>query len=147
MKYSEATQARAFIVRLEDGDILHEEIERLAQMESIAAAAVIAVGGIDRGSTLVVGPKKGRAEPVVPMEHVLDEVHEVAATGTIFPDESGKPVLHMHAAAGRRDKTITGCVRNGVKTWHILEVVVLELADTNAVRALDGRTGFALLNP
>lgn len=28
MKYSEAKQGRIFVIRLEDGDIVHEELER-----------------------------------------------------------------------------------------------------------------------
>ena len=31
MKYSEAKQGRTFIIRLEDGDILHEKIEEFAR--------------------------------------------------------------------------------------------------------------------
>jgi predicted DNA-binding protein with PD1-like motif len=147
MKYSQATPGRTFVIRLEDGDIIHEQIERFARMQEIRAGACIAVGGIDRDSRLVVGPKKGRAQPVVPMEHVLDDVYEVSATGTIFPNGNNEPVLHMHLAAGRKDSTVTGCVRRGVKVWHILEVILFELADSTARRVRDEATGFELLEP
>lgn len=30
MKYSEAKQGRIFVIRLEDGDVIHEEIEKFA---------------------------------------------------------------------------------------------------------------------
>ncbi|HDD44969.1 MAG TPA: DUF296 domain-containing protein, partial [Candidatus Desulfofervidus auxilii] len=43
--------------------------------------------------------------------------------------------------------SITGCVRKGVKVWHVMEVILFELVDTTAVRALDPNTGFELLNP
>jgi predicted DNA-binding protein with PD1-like motif len=147
MKYSEASPGRIFVLRLEDGDIIHEQIERFALMKNIDTAALVAVGGIDKDSVLVVGPNNGRASPVVPMEHVLDNVHEVAATGTIFPNGRGEPVLHMHLAAGRKDKTVTGCVRKGVKVWQVLEVVVFELVDSTAKRVRDATTGFELLEP
>jgi hypothetical protein len=26
----------------------------------------------------------------------------------------------MHMACGRDDKTVTGCVRTGIKVWHII---------------------------
>ena len=147
MKYSEAKQGRVFVIRLEDGDILHEEIEKFAAEKGIRAAALLAVGGADTGSTLVVGPAEGRAKPIVPLEHVLDNVHEVAGVGTLFPDDTGRPVLHMHGAFGRERQTVTGCVRTGVKVWHVLEVVLLELTDTSAGRRPDGATGFKLLQP
>lgn len=147
MKYCQARQGRIFIIRLEDGDIVHESIEAFAREQSIRSAALIIVGGADKGSRLVVGPQDGRAEKIVPMTHVLENVHEVAGTGTIFPDAKGNPVLHMHMACGRDDDTVTGCVRSGVVVWHVMEVVLFELVDNMAKRAFDAATGFDLLKP
>ena len=147
MKYSEAKQGRIFVIRLEDGDIVHDEIERFAREKSIRAAGLIIVGGADQESKFVVGPEQGRATPVVPMEHVLDEVHEIAGVGTLFPDDEGNPVLHMHMACGRKSSTVTGCIREGVRVWHVMEVILFELADTTGVRTHDSKTGFKLLQP
>ncbi len=145
MKYCEAKQGRIFILRLEDGDIVHECIEAFARKHAIQSAALIIIGGADAGSRLVVGPEIGRAEKIVPMTHMLGDVFEVAGTGTIFPDASGNPVLHMHMACGRNDRTVTGCVRTGVKVWHIMEVVLYELTGHCAKRGHDPVTGFNLL--
>ena len=147
MKYSQAKQGRIFIIRLEDGDIVHKEIEKLAKKESIQAASLIIVGGADKGSSLIVGPEEGRSEKITPIEHILNNVHEVVGTGTIFPNERGESILHMHIASGRQTSTVTGCVRNGVKTWHVLEVILIELIEATAKRVLDSVTGFELLNP
>ncbi len=147
MRYSQAKQGRIFIIRLEDGDIVHEEIEKFSREKSIKAAALIILGGADKGSKLIVGPEHGRREPIIPMEHILDNVHEIAGTGTIFPDEKGKPILHMHMACGRKTSSVTGCVRKGVKVWHVMEVILFELVDTTAVRAFEPTTGFELLRP
>ncbi len=147
MKYSETKRGRTFVIRLEDGDVVHEAIERFAREQKIEAAALVIVGGADAESKLVVGPEEGRSKPVVPMEHVLDNVYEVAGTGTLFPDEDGNPVLHMHMACGRKDSTVTGCVRRGVKVWHVMEAVLFELIDSTAVRVHDDATGFQLLEP
>jgi predicted DNA-binding protein with PD1-like motif len=145
MKYSQAHPGRIFVLRLEDGEILHETIEAFAREHSITAAAVIAVGGADEGSKLIVGPEEGRSKPIIPMEHVLDNVHEVAGVGTIFPNKAGKPVLHMHIAGGRKDRAVTGCVRRGVKVWQVLEVIIAELVDPRAHRAFDENTGLEML--
>jgi predicted DNA-binding protein with PD1-like motif len=147
MRYSQAKQGRVFVIRLEDGDILHESIERLARDEGITAAALIAVGGADKESALIVGPEHGRGVPVNPMKIVLDEVHEITGTGTLFPDKTGTPKLHMHVAGGRKHAAVAGCVREGVKTWHIIEVILFELTDSSASRVFDKQTGFALLQP
>jgi hypothetical protein len=66
MRYSEAKAGRVFVVRLEDGDIIHESLERFAKEKGIHRAQVIALGALDEGSKLVVGPQEGRASPVVP---------------------------------------------------------------------------------
>jgi predicted DNA-binding protein with PD1-like motif len=147
MKYSEAKQGRIFVIRLEDGDIVHEEIERFAREKSIGAAGLIIVGGADQGSKFVVGPEEGRGTPVVPMEYVLNDVHEIAGVGTLFPNDEGNPILHMHMASGRKLSTITGCIREGVRVWHVMEVILFELVDTTGVRTFDSATGFDLLQP
>ena len=147
MDYSEGKIGRIFIIRLEDGDIVHKEIEKLAKMESIQAASLIILGGIDKDSLLIVGPEEGRSKTITPKDHILDNVHEVVGIGTIFPNERGEPILHMHIASGRQSKTVTGCVRDGVKTWHILEIVLIELVGATAKRLLDPTIGFELLEP
>lgn len=147
MKYSQARQGRIFVVRFEDGDVLHEEIERLAREERIRAAAIVVLGGADTGSRLVVGPEKRGDRPVNPQELSLDEVHEAAGLGTLFPDEEGRPTLHLHLACGRSDKTVTGCIRLGVRVWQVMEAVLIELLDSTGVRRLDPDTGFTLLDP
>lgn len=147
MKYSEAERGRVFVLRLEDGEVLHESIEKFAVDNDISAASVIAVGGADKGSVLITGPEEGRASPVKPVLSVLDDVHELSGTGTIFPDSTGNPVLHMHAACGRKESSVTGCVRSGVKVWHVMEVIIQEITNTSAARLPDPGTGFELLQP
>ena len=147
MRYSQAKQGRVFVIRLEDGDVLHESIEAFAREHGIQAASLIALGGADSASRLVVGPEQGRTSPIVPKEHLLREVHEVVGVGTLFPNAEGQPILHMHVAAGRGDEAVTGCVRMGVRVWHVVEVVLWELTETTGRRVLDRTTGFELLEP
>lgn len=147
MKYSQAKQGRVFIIRLEDGEIVHEEIEKFARKQSITAAALIVVGGAAENSKLVVGPQQGDARPLQPMEHTLDDIHEIAGTGTLFPDDEGNPLLHMHMACGRSSSTITGCIRTGVKVWQIMEIILIELIDTTGIRIMDSELGFKVLSP
>jgi predicted DNA-binding protein with PD1-like motif len=147
MRFSEAKQGRVFVLRLEDGEIVHETVEKFAIENGINAAAVIILGGADRGSRLVVGPLNGRAEKVRAMGTVLGDVHEMTGTGSIFPDEKGDPRLHMHISTGRNERSLTGCVRNGVKVWLIAEIIIFELLDSSAIRRLDSSTGFELLDP
>lgn len=147
MKYSEAKAGRLFVIRLEDGDIVHETLESFAREKGITAASLTILGGADKGSKLVSGPVEGRVFPIETKMQTLDNVHEVAGTGTIFPDEAGEPVLHMHLACGRGRDTTTGCIRNGVRVWQVMEVILQELRDTTGIRKKDEATGFDLLVP
>ena len=147
MKYSEAKQGRVFIIRLEDGDIVQNCIENFAKEKNIYRAYVQLVGGADKGSKIITGPKEGRAKKIIPMTEELDEMHEVVGNGTIIPDENGNPKLHVHLAMGRNRTTLCGEIRTGVKVWHVMEVIVVELLNSKATRQFDPETGFELLQP
>ena len=148
MKSSQAKLGRVFILRLEDGEIIHECLERFATEHGITHAVLTLHGGADQGSVLVTGPRLTRCPPPIePQITVLGNAHEVVGTGTLFPDANGVPILHVHLACGRGEQTITGCIRTGVKTWHVLEVVLVELTDCSARRLPDPATGFELLVP
>lgn len=146
MKYAEAKQGRVFVIRLEDGEILHEEIEKFAKQHAISAGFLTVVGGADVNSELIVGPETPRDIPVKPVSLKLENVHEVSGVGTLFPDDLGNPTLHMHMACGHQKATITGCVRKGVRTWHILEVILVELLDVECRRMPNPEMGFKLLD-
>jgi predicted DNA-binding protein with PD1-like motif len=147
MRYSQARQGRIFILRLEDGEIVHEVIEQFALDHDIAAASLILVGGADDASRLVVGPREDRRLPVEAMKFQLKNVHEAAGVGTLFRDEEGVPLLHMHMACGRDGATVTGCVREGVTVWRVMEVIIHELLGTEAKRMVEEPLGLKLLHP
>ena len=145
MNYTEAELGRIFILRLHQGERLHEVIEKFAAEKQVSSALCFFLGGAEDKSKVVVGPKNGAVLPPEPMVTLLKGVHEGCGVGTIFTDEQGKPELHMHASFGRNDTAVTGCVRMGVDVWQIGEVVILELAGSAAKRAKDKDTGFEFL--
>lgn len=145
MQYTEGQIGRVFAIRLEHGDPMPQALEEFAAEKGVRSGLVILVGGVEDGSRLVVGPEDGKSLPPVPQVGTLKGVHEAAGVGTLFPDESGKPVLHLHAACGRGEKTVTGCIRAGIVTWHVLEVLLVELTGLDAVRVADPVTKFQLL--
>ena len=106
---------------------------------------MIILGGAAKGSKLITGPKQENEMPVSALEIVLDDVHEIAGAGTLFPDQQGNPVLHLHMACGRQSSTKTGCIRRGVRVWHIMEVILFELLESKGKRVFDPDTGFTLL--
>jgi len=144
MKSTEGKIGRVFILRLEDGDIVPDCIEKFAAEKGVTHGHVVLVGGIG-GGQVVVGPRRTEQMPPEPMLLPLDGAHEVAGAGVLAPDESGKPVLHIHAALGRSGQTITGCLRFGVKTWLTCEAILYEITGAGATRVKDKASGFTLL--
>ena len=144
MKAGEGKIGRVFVIRLEDDDVLPDCIERFALEKKISVGHVILIGGIGSGE-VVVGPRDSNEMPPDPMLLPVDGAHEVAGVGLIAPDDKGKPVLHIHAALGRAGKTLTGCLRPGVKTWLVGEAIIYEILGTGAARLPDKDSGFDLL--
>ena len=147
MIYTEAKQGRVFILRLEDGEIVQDVIEEFADKVGIQRGYVKAVGGADKGSILITGPEESRSRKIIPIHSILNDMNETFGFGTIFPKKNGKPSLHMHISCGREENTITGEIRNGVKVWHVLEVIIVELIENTSTRLPDSKTGFDLLIP
>ncbi len=145
MKYTEAERGRIFISRLEDGDIIPDAIEELAEKEEINSAVVFFLGGADKNSKVVVGPEETPGKKIKSIITELEGISEAVGIGTIFSDEEGRPKLHLHAAFGHNDKTITGCTRAGVTTWLIGEVIIMELINHNSLRKLDIERDLRLL--
>ncbi len=147
MRWSEGKIGRVFVLRLEDGDRIPECIESFAQEKRISHAMCILVGGVEDGGTIVAGPVDGESMPPVPVLFELKGVHEILALGTIFPDQKGKPSLHMHAALGRQGVASVGCTRPGIEVWKLGEVILLEITESTAYRLLDPATGFEMMEP
>ncbi len=145
MKASEGKFGRVFILRLEDGEGIPECIERFAEGKRLAVAQVIMIGGVDKGQ-VVVGPRLTEEVPPDPMLLPVDGAHELMGIGLLAPDKEGKPVLHVHASLGRAGKTTAGCLRPGVSTWLVGEVIICEILGTHARRLKEGNTGFELLS-
>jgi len=145
LEFTEAKLGRVFILRLHQGQRIHEVIEEFAAKKQVLSALCFFLGGAEDKSKVVVGPKNGSALPPEPMITLLKGVHEACGIGTIFTNEEGKPKLHMHTSFGRKDNTVTGCVRMGVDVWQIGEVVILELKGSSAKRAKNKETGFEFL--
>ena len=146
MKACEGQVGRVFVMRLEDGDVIPECIERFAKDNGVSVGQVILVGGIGDGK-VVVGPQSSDEMPPQPMLLPVDGAHEVLAAGVLAPDENGKPILHIHGALGRSGQTMTGCLRPGVTTWLVVEAILYEILGTKTTRIWDEESNFTLLEP
>jgi predicted DNA-binding protein with PD1-like motif len=146
MKACEGRIGRVFVMRLDDGDVVPECIERFAEEKGVSVGYAVLVGGIG-GGDVVVGPRRSKERPPEPMLLPVDGAHEVVGVGVLALGEDGKPALHIHAALGRAGQTVTGCLRHGVATWLVGEVILYEILGADMVRIQDEQSGFELLEP
>ncbi|MEM5790041.1 MAG: PPC domain-containing DNA-binding protein [Syntrophobacteraceae bacterium] len=144
MQYSEGGIGRIFTLRLETGDRLPDAIENFAREHRIQRAMAIYVGGAAGTSRVVAGPREDSGNEIVPIIHGFEGRQEVLGVGTIFPNDSGEPSLHMHASMGREGDATVGCVRAGVDVWLVGEVILLEILGAGGRRTRE--QGMDLLN-
>ncbi len=146
MKATEGSMGRIFVIRLEDGDVVPACLEEFAENNSIKVGFVTIIGGMAEGN-IVTGPRHTDEMPPDPMLTPVKEAHEVVGTGVIASDNEGRPKLHLHAALGRSGKVIGGCLRPGVKTWLVGEVIMCEILGVESRRVFDEKSRFFLLEP
>jgi hypothetical protein len=142
MQYAKTGLKKIFLLKFSDGDILLEELEKFCRKEGIKTAVMVFLGAL-RSGKLVTGPKK----PVIPPSpnwKKFKDGWEAMGIGTIFSNKSG-PQIHIHTAMGKKDKTLTGCVRMDSKVFLVIEAIVFELSGVKAGKEIDPRTGLNLL--
>jgi len=142
MDYTQGRLGRVFVARLEDGESIYDAVTEIAKKEAIAAAAVLAVGGMRRGK-VVTGPENPTGK-IVPHVEEFDDARELVGIGTVFLQD-GAPALHFHAGIGRGDSALVGCPRVEMSVFLVLEVVIIEMLDLSADRAMDEASGLKLL--
>jgi predicted DNA-binding protein with PD1-like motif len=142
MEYQVGRAGRTVLILFRDGDDVLAGLAEIARKENMRAASFSLVGGLKRGR-FVVGPET-ESMPPRPLWRELDESHETLGFGTIFwQDEI--PKVHFHGAYGKRDTVRAGCMREGSAAFLVMEAVIQEILDVDAVREVDPESGMALL--
>lgn len=144
MIYSQGKTGRIFVARLEDGDHLFEGLRQMVRDENINAGIIYIIGGI-KEAAVVVGPEKCTIPPD-PVWRKFDDCREVIGIGTLFHDNEGEPVIHLHGALGKGDVTLMGCLRGESEIYLVAEIILLEIVDSGAVKMPDPATGLKLLD-
>ena len=142
MRYQVGRQGRIMVARFADGDDVLGGLAEICKKENVRAASFSLVGGMKRGR-YVVGPETEEMPPV-PVWRSLGESHEAVGFGTIFW-QGDQPKVHVHGAYGKHDSVKAGCLREGSEAFLVLEAVITEILDVEAVRELDPDSGMVLL--
>ncbi len=126
---------RHITFRLRPGQLLKEEIEKIAREKGIQAGVLVSlVGGLDRAILRMPGSAPDRQ-----IIHVWDGPFEiVSGTGTISTDG-----CHIHVSLSDTEgRVIGGHLKDGCTVAFTVEVVILVFDDAVYKRVLDQETGF-----
>lgn len=144
MHYQSGHIGRVFLAKMEHGDDILLQLERLVAAEEVESAFFLLLGAVG-AAQLVVGPE-AMTIPPIPVWRQLADGREVLGAGTVFRNPEGKPVLHLHAALGRGDSVQLGCARRQLEAYLVAEVVLLELVGLDARRIPDPDLGVEVLD-
>jgi len=142
MQYTKGQIKRVILARLDDGDVLIDEVKGIAKKEKINAGVMVLIGALRKGH-VVTGPKKPKIPPK-PHWETFNDAWELVGIGTIFKGQKG-PEVHIHGALGKGKKTLSGCIRKDSKVFLLIEAVIFELKGVKARKDLDPKTGLNLL--
>ena len=142
MDYSKAQPGRSFIVRFDHNDDILENIIKIAKKENIGFAWIWCLGAI-KNADIVCGPVE-TVVPPIPSYHSIQEANEIVALGNIS-SKDGEPIIHLHSAMGRLNKTRVGCIRKSSDVYLTVECLIMEFTDINIKRTPNTELGINTL--
>lgn len=121
-------QGRTFIMRLDQGDLLLESIQQLAEKEKIYNGVICS--GIATFDEVNIQMTNTLDYPIGYVVHNLREPIELGAlNGTIINQEP-----HIHGVIGNGEHTWTGHLSKGCRILYLAEVVIQEVKGLNLIR-------------
>ncbi len=137
--YIAKNTARTFILRMERGDMLKEEIGKLCMDEHIRDAVILS--GIATFDHVNIQMTNSIEYPIGYVVHHLDEPLELASLdGTII---QGEP--HIHGVIGNGNHSWAGHLLDGCKILYLGEIVIQELLSEGLNRKPD-KNGVLLIS-
>lgn len=138
-QFWEASAGRALVGRLETGDDLVGEIERICAEQEIHAAWVSVIGAVRRAAFAYYEQEDHRYLELDSSEH-----HEISGFIGNISIRDGRPFLHAHATfCGRTGAAVGGHLLRGCEVFAA-EVAIREMLGVELVRTPDEASGLAL---
>lgn len=120
--FSTGEVGRVFVLRLDQGDYVLEEIRKLIKKENISDAVVLSGIGTLDNCTLHMVMSTGYP-PVEHFEIWKDKPLELSSIDGIIAD--GEP--HLHTVVSDHEKAYSGHMENGCRVLYLCEIVIMEL--------------------
>ncbi len=139
MRSAEVSAGRRLIVALEPGEEVLAAIAALCRQHGFAAAVVPVFLGAFTQVTLI-GTREPVADEDVPLPRsVTVEWVEGLGSATVAPGADGEPIVHLHAAVGRKSDGALGYAGHVLSavTHYTVEAVVEEVLGPRVERRPD----------
>jgi len=135
---------RAFVLRLDQGDMVLESINELVAKEGIKDAVVVSgIGTLDRCTLHMVMTTD--YPPVEHFERWEDKPLELASLASIDGIiADGKP--HLHAVVSDHEKAYAGHLENGCRVLYLAEIVIVEVKSLDLVRVRNNKNILKLVS-
>ncbi len=143
MQYRTGQIGRVILARFDHGEAIVPALAGLCRAESVRAGWFFLLGAA-RGGRLVCGPKE-EALPPDPDWRAFAKPFEIVGMGSVA-EKDGAPSLHLHAALGRGQEVLTGCIRKEGDVFVVVEALIVEVAGVTASREPDEKTGLELIS-
>ena len=136
MQYSQVQPGRTFYLRVDNDEDLHDCVVEVCRRENVSRAWFHVFGAM-AFSSLVVGPVREEIPPVRVVREATG-VHELLGVGSVMPGEDGAPAIHIHAALGRGEEALVGCLQTDTRVFLVQEILLVELHGDMVRRAREG---------
>ena len=138
-RFWEASAGRVWIGRLETGDDLVEEIERVCAEHDVRAAWVSAIGAVRHASFAYYEQDERRYLELASSEH-----HEITGFIGNISIRDDRPFLHAHATfCARSGAAVGGHLLPGCEVFAA-EITIREMTGVELTRTPDEVSGLAL---
>ena len=138
-RFWEASPGRVWVGRLETGDDLVEEIERMCAEQDVRAAWVSAIGAVKRAAFAYYEQHDRRYQELESTGH-----HEIIGFIGNVSMRDDQPFLHAHATFGDRSgAAVGGHLVRGCEVF-VAEITIREMTGVELIRTPDEVTGLSL---
>jgi hypothetical protein len=141
MQCAEGRPGRIFIVRIDHGEDLLGVLEQCIREKEIHCGVIQVLGALGAGK-MVSGPEE-MVLPPYPHWEDFNGGWEMIGLGTISWSDD-RPHIHLHSAAGKGNRTLTGCLREKAEVYIVTEAVITEISGVQSVSCPDRTTGLSL---
>lgn len=142
MKVQEGKIGRVFVLAFDHNEELLTPLKNFIIDKNIRAGFIQLLGAIQKGD-IVCGPQE-TVVPPTPIKKEIQTANELIGIGSICW-ENDQPKIHLHAALGRAENALLGCIRGAAKVYITIEAMITEITGVTLTKNFKEELGLSTL--